>query len=236
MDRTDLQKHIKTLKLQIWNSIRLKKSNYSQMNFHEFKKEFGKLICFTTNQVLALQPEFNKNNLTNWLKKGYLLKLKNGFYTFPEYLSKPNFNFYLANRIYRPSYISTHAALAFYGLIPEAVLQVTSISTLKTKKINNVFGTFSYQTISPKYFFGYLQKPLQSRLNILLASPEKAILDIFYLNTYYKSANDIDELRIDSDIFSEYIDSTKLLEYSNRFSNKRVGILTGFLIDKMSAC
>jgi predicted transcriptional regulator of viral defense system len=204
------------------------------MNIHEFKNEFGKMICFTPNQVLTMQPKFNKNNLTNWLQKGYILKLKNGFYTFPEYLSKPNFNFYFANRIYRPSYISTHSALAFYGLIPEAVLQVTCVSSLKTKSFNTVFGSFHYQSINPKYFFGYAQKPLQSGLNIFLASPEKAILDTLYLNSYYTEAKDLEELRLDNDTFSECMDIAKLLEYSNRFKNKRLSFLTGILIENMS--
>ena len=90
---------------------------------------------------------FDKNNLSRWVKKGYLIKLRNGYYTFREYMATQNINLYLANRIYRPSYISLHTALAFYGLIPESVTQTTSVSTLKTALFRNTIGVFSYKKI-----------------------------------------------------------------------------------------
>jgi predicted transcriptional regulator of viral defense system len=90
------------------------------MNFQEFRNAFYELALFTPSQVYSWQPGFDKNNLLNWVKKGFLLKLRNGLYTFPEYLAEPGFGLHIANRIYRPSYISLHSALSFYGMIPEA--------------------------------------------------------------------------------------------------------------------
>jgi predicted transcriptional regulator of viral defense system len=83
--------------------------------------------CFSIDQVYAWQPGFDRNNLSRWIKKGFLIRLRQGWFTFSEYKSNPDFALYFANRIYRPSYISLHTALAFYGLIPKAVTQVTSV-------------------------------------------------------------------------------------------------------------
>jgi predicted transcriptional regulator of viral defense system len=66
-------------------------------------------------QIYSFEPDFNSNNLTRWVKRGLLVKLRNGFYAFSEYFEKPGFSLYISNRIYKPSYISLHTALAFYG-------------------------------------------------------------------------------------------------------------------------
>ena len=84
------------------------------MNFQDFKEAFLNQIIFTNNQVKAWYPGFDKNNLTRWVQKGYIFKLRKGYYTFKEYKDTKNINLYLANRIYRPSYISLHTALTFH--------------------------------------------------------------------------------------------------------------------------
>lgn len=45
------------------------------------------------------------------MRKGYLVRLRQGLYTFPEYRGKPEFAAYFAGKIYNPSYISLHKAL-----------------------------------------------------------------------------------------------------------------------------
>ena len=42
------------------------------------------------NQVYAWKPDFEKNNLTRWTKQNLLVKLRNSWYSFPEYLKIPN--------------------------------------------------------------------------------------------------------------------------------------------------
>lgn len=98
------------------------------------------LGCFNIHQVYAWKPGFDRNNIVRWTKVGQLIRLRQGFYTFPEYKQKPDFTLYFANRIYLPSYVSLHTALAFYGLIPEAVVQVTSVTSLKITSLSNDFG------------------------------------------------------------------------------------------------
>ena len=78
------------------------------MNYLEFKNKMFDLACFSSNQVYAWQPNFDRNNFSQWIKRGLLVRLRQGIYTFPEYISKPDFSLYFANRIYRPSYVSLH--------------------------------------------------------------------------------------------------------------------------------
>ena len=89
--------------------------------------------------------------------------------------------FYFANRMYRPSYVSLHTALAFYEMIPEAVVQTTNVTTLKTADFQNDLGEFSYKSVREDLMFGYDIKPIADGRTVQLATPEKALLDLLYL-------------------------------------------------------
>lgn len=198
------------------------------MTFLEFRDRFYDIGCFTTNQVYAWYPAFDKNNLTRWTKQKLLLKLRQGYYAFPEYLGKPNFALYISNRIYKPSYVSLHTALAFYGIIPEAVTQITAVSSLKTEGFENAFGTFSYQKVRENLIFGYELKPLGER-SIQFATPEKAILDLLYLYPFYNTEQEMEDLRLDEDFMGNELNVERLTEYATQFRNnaldKRVKLM-----------
>jgi len=190
------------------------------MNFLEFRNKWFEFGCVNTNQVYTWKNDFDKNNLTRWTQKGLLIKLKNSFYTFPEYRTKPDFAFYIANRIYRPSYISLHTALAFYGMIPESVVQFTSVTSLKTASFTNVFGQFSYKSVRPDLMFGYDIKPIPEGHSFFLAKPEKALLDLLYLYPFYNTSSEIKELRLDRDFLETEINMDTIKEYTRKFHCK----------------
>ena len=191
------------------------------MNFWEFRKQFFELGCFTSNQVKAWQPLFDRNNLTRWEKKDLLVKLRQGYYSFPEYLEQRDFALYISNRIYKPSYISLHTALSFYGIIPEAVTQITAVTSLKTAEFENKFGVYSYQTVRPELIFGYDLKAFGNR-NIQFASPEKAILDLLYLYPFYNNSDELKELRFDEDFMENDLNIELLNKYVQQFENKKL--------------
>ena len=190
------------------------------MNYLEFRNRMFDLGCFNTHQVYTWKPEFDRNNFVRWAKKGLLIRLRQGYYTFPEYKGRPDYTLYFANRIYRPSYISLHTALAFYGLIPEAVVQVTSVTSLKTASFENEFAEYDYRTIQQELIFGYVQKPIADGKTLLLAQPEKALLDLLYLYPFYTTEQDMEELRLDENFLQEEFDFNRLEEYKARFKNK----------------
>ena len=117
------------------------------MYYIDLRNKFINLGCFNINQIYAFDPDFNRNNLTYWQKKGWLIYLRNGYYAFPEFKQEINSQYFLANKIYRPSYVSLQSALSYYEIIPESVVQITNVTTLKTKSFENDFGQFYYKSI-----------------------------------------------------------------------------------------
>ena len=69
-------------------------------------------------------------------------------------------------------------ALSFYGLIPEKVETVTSITNNRNKFFATGVGNFQYYYLHPqKYAVGIVLNTLNKHQNILIASPEKALCD-----------------------------------------------------------
>jgi len=190
------------------------------MNFIEFRNRFISLACFTTDQVYSSYPGFDRNNLGRWVNKGYLVRLRQGYFTFPEFRQQKDFALYFANRIYKPSYISLQTALSFYGIIPEAVIQITSVTTLKTANFRNSFGEYSYRTIKNELMFGYELKEMEGDRRIMFATPEKALIDLLYLFPFYNSDRELAELRLDESYMEEDLNMNRLHEYVNRINSK----------------
>lgn len=63
--------------------------------------------------------------------------MRNEYYAFLEFRQVPESARVVIRIIYKPSYISLHSALCLYGMIPEEVVQLTSVTTLKTAKFEN---------------------------------------------------------------------------------------------------
>ena len=124
------------------------------MTYTQFYNQWHSLGCFSTHQVRAIVPNFNRFNLRQWQQAGYIVSLRQGWYAFADYLQQPDYARYFAGKICAPSYISLHTTLSFYGIIPEAVLEITSVATQKTCRYENAFGQFSYQTIKAETLLG----------------------------------------------------------------------------------
>lgn len=115
--------------------------------------------------------------------------------------------------MYRPSYISLHTALAFYGMIPEAVVQITSDTNLKTASFQNDIGSYAYKSVREEFMFGYRSKVTGTGQSIQLAQPEKALLDLLYLYPFYQTGQHMEELRMDEDFLQDDLDPGLLDEY-----------------------
>ncbi|MGM0648731.1 MAG: type IV toxin-antitoxin system AbiEi family antitoxin domain-containing protein [Bacteroidota bacterium] len=201
------------------------------VNFLQFKTKLFDYVCFSVHQAYAVFPEMDKNNLTRWTQRNYLVQLRNEWYTFPEYTKKKDYAWYIANKIYHPSYISLHSALAFYGMIPEEVVHITSVSSRKTMNFENDFGLFVYKQLKPELFFGYELKPATDKISVRFASPEKAILDVLYLNPYYKTPDDMENLRLDPGFMLEDFDKAMFENYLTIFDSKTLEKRAQMLLD-----
>jgi len=141
-----------------------------------------------------------RNQLSRWQKRGLIVKLKKGMYLLNENDRKVNpSKLFVANQIYTPSCVSLEYALGFYGLIPERVVEVTSITTKKTLRITNPVGRFSYQHVTTSAFRGFKITKDENGMDVFIAEPEKGVLDFLYFNLARTSNGDI----LSPDIFSE---------------------------------
>lgn len=61
------------------------------MNYYEFRKHFLDLACFNNIQEFNRDSLSNRTCLTRWNQIVYLIRLRKGLYTFPEYLTNPDF-------------------------------------------------------------------------------------------------------------------------------------------------
>ena len=190
------------------------------MNYIEFKEKMFDLACFSNDQVYSWRPDFDRNNLSRWIKKGLLIRLRQGYFTFPEYKGKPDYAWYFANRMYRPSYISLHTALSFHGIIPESVIQITSVTSLKTAYFVNPLGEYSYKTIKKEMMSGYVLKTLSDGRTLQIADPEKALSDLLYLYPEYSTTQDMLDLRLDEEYLQNDLKMDLLHEYISEFKSK----------------
>ena len=190
------------------------------MTYTQFYNQWHGLGCFSTHQVRAISPDFNRSNWHQWQKSGYIVMLRQGWYAFADYLQQPDYARYFAGKICAPSYISLHTALSFYGIIPEAVVEITSVTTQKTCRYENAFGQFSYQTIRPRLFWGFEPKTMRDGKQYMMATPEKAIIDLLYLYPQYSTLEEMRELRFDEDWMRDELNKERLMEYAERIKSK----------------
>jgi predicted transcriptional regulator of viral defense system len=198
-----------------------------------FVKAFGHLPIFSVNDVLKSDNNFDSKQLVYWQKKGYIQKLINRWYCF----SDKNFDeedlFFVANKIYSPSYISFESALGFYGLIPEAVYTITSATSLKTNNFKTPRGEFTYHKLKSSLMFGY-NLVIVGNKNAKIAEPSKAILDFLYINSHINSLEAIEELRINKEAFKKLVIKKKLVGYSKLYKNKSLEQKIDLLLKSMS--
>src|SRR3990167_4009219 len=84
-----------------------------------------------------------RDKVSQWLKTGELVRVKKGLYVFGKTVAETAYSQeVLANLIYGPSAISLSYALSFYGLIPERVPVITSITNNRIKSFATSIGTF----------------------------------------------------------------------------------------------
>ncbi len=182
----------------------------------------GSLPFFDLATVAQLTDEPHGsivNQMHRWSRAGKLVPLRRGMYAFADrYRRVPVSPAALANALYSASYVSGLWALGFYGLIPEAVSAYTSVTTRTPRRFDNPFGTFVYHAIKRDYFFGYRTVSIAGS-DVVIAAPEKALLDLFHLNTGEWDRPRMVEMRFQQ---GEGIDRRRLREYARRMGKPRI--------------
>lgn len=169
------------------------------MKFHELLEIAGEEPVFETALLLAgaVRPAAVQRQLARWTAAGRLYQLRRGLYALaPPYQKVKPHPFTVANALVRGSYVSLQAALAHYGLIPEYAPVVTSVSSRRPGRWETALGVFTYHHIKAGWLHGYRLLDLGAGQRAFVATPEKALLDLVYLQPAGDDPTYLAELRL----------------------------------------
>jgi hypothetical protein len=169
----------------------------------------------THQLMMSLLSDYNRPNakIHGLISDGTLEQIRKGLYIAGPSLGagKPE-SFLLANHILGPSYVSLESALSYYGLIPERVFEIASMTVKASGNFTTPMGIYTYTRISlPYYAFGIRQLSLTDKQHVMIASPEKALTDkiVSTSGIIFRSKNDtlnylIENLRIDEKSLKDF--------------------------------
>ncbi len=181
--------------------------------------------------------QFSRVNdkISYMLEKGELIKVQRGLYVFNNTVEKnPYLKFNIANTLYGPSYVSRFSALSFYGLLAEQTVTAESMALSRVREYETPFGNFEYYKSNINTFpIGIQTHTLNSFSSFLMASPEKALCDLIWIEKTLpiKSLDDMmfflsEDLRLDLDFFKDA--NFDILKECHEKGNKKKEL--GFLL------
>ena len=166
------------------------------------------------------------------LADGSLIRVRKGLYVFGErYRRAPLSRELLANLIYGPSYVSLDYALSHYGMIPERVENVTSVTTGESRRFSTPFGVFTYRSLPLRRYTPGIHWSGEGDVRWLMASPEKALVDKVWTDKRFNPANLkefnaylIEDLRMDAQRLSS-LDTGRLAVITGAFASRKITML-----------
>ena len=182
----------------------------------------GNEPVFRTGLLLAgdVDSVHVRRQLGRWVKAGKVYQLRRGVYALaPPYQQTRPHPFLVANQLVRPSYISLQSALAYYGLIPEYVPVITSVTSDRPKEFATPLGKYRFQRVKAERFFAFNLEDLGGGQSAYLAEPEKALLDLVYLRPGGEELSYLRSLRLQN---QEGIDTDRLCESAQEFYSPKI--------------
>lgn len=159
------------------------------------------------DKVSKLNRESLRVAIHRLVKNGDLVRISKGIYHFPE--RELNIEA-LACELGYPAYLSLEWALAHHAAILHQLPYTLELMTLgRSQSITLAGQMVKYHHLQRSLFWGY-----QKRDHILLAEPEKAILDLLYLERLGLKKLQRDEVRWKA------LDLQKLQRYAKKTKKK----------------
>lgn len=127
-------------------------------------------------EMVGLTPASAKFLLIRYTARGLLVRLKRDLYALKDQLPS---TWAIANRLYKPSFVSMESGLSYYGMIPESLYTITSVTVKSTRhfELNDV--AYEYHTIKRDAFRSYRAAQISGE-TVLVAEKEKALADYLY--------------------------------------------------------
>lgn len=192
------------------------------MDLRQLVEIVGDEPVFETGLLLAgdVDPGYVRKQLSLWTRAGRLHQLRRGLYALaPPFQKVKPHPFLVANRLVPNSYVSAQSVLAYYGLIPEYVPVTTSVTTARPARWDTPLGSFAFRHVKVEFFNGYHLEDLGNGLQALVAVPEKALLDLVYLQAGGDSAAYLRELRLQN---TERVDQDKLRRLAEKAGSPKL--------------
>ena len=180
------------------------------MRFEDLLGIVGSEPVFETGLLLAgdVDPVDVRRQLSRWTRAGRLYQLRRGLYALaPPFQKVRPHPFLVANRLVPGSYVSLQSVLAHHSLIPEYVPVTTSITTGRPGRWDTPLGVYDFRHLQVDLFTGFLKTDLGGGQEAFLATAEKALLDLVYLEPDADSPEYLSELRLQN---LEVLDKTEL--------------------------
>jgi predicted transcriptional regulator of viral defense system len=183
-------------------------------SFALFQAAFRDLPVIPLQEIRLRFPDMHRSRLSEWQRRGLLLKVRNGFYRLADRPMTEHERWAIANAIYTPSYVSLRTALAFHGFIPEGVFHVESVTTSKTKRFTFNGTDYSYRNMRPDFYYGY-RFIEQNGVRVMMAAPEKSLLDLLYLEPDVDGPDAFEAWRLNADEIYARIDPARMDDFAN---------------------
>lgn len=150
---------------------------------------------FNIQSLRMLTDSKDSQSLTQslhyYIKEGKIRNPRRGIYTKAVYDEKE-----MACCLYRPAYVSLEYVLQRAGIVFQYDDTVTCVSYLnRIVDIDN--KTYQFRIINPKLWIG--MDGIEKQDNVLIASPERAFLDMVYLsagNCYFDNLHPLNKKQI----------------------------------------
>jgi len=201
------------------------------MEFERLLEIVGDEPIFETSLLLAgdVDPANARRQLSRWTKAGRLYQVRRGLYALaPPFQKVKPHSFLVANRMVRASYVSLQAALAYYGLIPEYVPVVTSVTTARPGRWETPLGVYEFRHIKTDLLAGYRLTDLGGGQKAFVATPEKALLDLIYLQPGGDSPAYLQELRLQN---LDRLDPEELRRQADRTGSSKLQRAAEFVVE-----
>ena len=172
-------------------------------------------------KALGISTGSAKVTASRYVKQGILVRVKRNMYVLRTVWQAAGREekFLLANLGQVPSYISLMSALDYYEITTQVQRNFFESAAIKrTKEIEIDGSIFKYIKINSAYYFGFKKEK-----DFFIATPEKALLDAFYLMSYGRYALDISALS------AEKLDRKEILRISNVFPLKTRSMLKKYV-------
>ena len=163
------------------------------MKFFQLKKI--EKFCFgyeDISKALGISPASARVTASRYTKQGILLRIKKNMYVTREAWSRAGREdkFLLANLGQVPSYISLMTALDYFEITTQVQRNFFESVAVKRSKEIDVDGTvFRYVKLASNLYNTFTKEK-----DFFIATPEKALLDAFYLMSYGRYSLDLSSL------------------------------------------